>query len=140
MPTDAKTGSLYPNNARAVRQARQRGYDSALVLDALGNVAETATSNLFLVKEHTVFTPVENGCFLAGITRARVTALLKNAGVNLVEKSLTVADFLAADEVFSTGNYMKVVPITRIEQQAFPIGPIGVKARTLYWEWAHATG
>ena len=47
------------------------------------------------------------------------------------------ADVLAADEVFSTGNYAKVVPITRIEARDLQPGPICKKARELYWEFAH---
>ena len=50
MPTNAKSGCLYPNNGRAIMEAKGRGFDNALVLDMLGNVAETGTSNIFLVK------------------------------------------------------------------------------------------
>ncbi|MEM9028951.1 MAG: branched-chain amino acid aminotransferase, partial [Pseudomonadota bacterium] len=71
MPTNAKSGCLYPNNARAIMEVRARGFDNALVRDMLGNVAETGTSNIFLVKDGAVRTPAANGCFLAGITRAR---------------------------------------------------------------------
>ena len=57
MPTDAKAGCLYPNNGRAILEARMRGFDNALVLDMLGNVAETGSSNIFMVKDGEVFTP-----------------------------------------------------------------------------------
>jgi branched-chain amino acid aminotransferase len=57
MPTDAKAGCLYPNNARCVMEAKSRGFDNALVLDMLGNVAEAGTSNLFMVKDGVVKTP-----------------------------------------------------------------------------------
>ena len=76
MPTNAKAGCLYPNNGRAILEAKMRGFDNALVLDMLGNVAETATSNIFLVKDGQVVTPAANGTFLSGITRARTIALL----------------------------------------------------------------
>lgn len=136
MPTDAKAGCLYPNNARALMEARGRGFDNALVRDMLGNVAETATSNIFMVKEGIVFTPVPNGTFLNGITRQRVIALLREAGREVREVSLRAADFLDADEVFSTGNYSKVVPVTRLEDRQFQPGPVGSQARNLYWDWA----
>src|SRR5918994_1301637 len=71
-PVDAKTGALYPNNARALIEARGRGFDNCLVCDMLGNIAELATANIFLVKDGVVFTPAANGTFLAGITRTRV--------------------------------------------------------------------
>jgi branched-chain amino acid aminotransferase len=139
MPTDAKAGCLYPNNGRAIREARARGFDNALVLDMLGNVAETGSSNVFLTKDGVAFTPVPNGTFLSGITRARTIALLREAGISVVEKTLTVRDFLDADEIFSTGNHSKVVPVTRIEDRDLQPGPVAAKARKLYWEWAHAS-
>ena len=102
MPTDAKAGCLYPNNGRAIMEARARGFDNALVRDMLGNVAETGTSNIFMVKDGVVMTPAPNRSFLNGITRQRVIALLREAGVEVLETMLTVEDFLDADEIFST--------------------------------------
>ena len=139
MPTDAKAGCLYPNNGRAILEARARGFDNALVLDMLGNVAETGTSNIFMVKDGHAFTPAPNGTFLSGITRARTIGLLADYGFRTTEKALTVRDFLGADEIFSTGNHSKVVPVTRIEDRELQPGPMARKARELYWEWAHST-
>ena len=138
MPTDAKAGCLYPNNGRAIMEAKSRGFDNALVLDMLGNVAETGTSNVFMVRDGVVFTPVPNGTFLAGITRARIIALLREAGIEVVESHLRVADFMTADEIFSTGNHSKVVPIIKIEDRELQAGPVARKARQLYWDWAHS--
>ncbi len=138
MPTNAKAGCLYPNNGRAIVDARMRGFDNALVLDMLGNVAETASSNIFLVKDGQVYTPAANGTFLSGITRARTISLLADYGFRTVEKALCVRDFLEADEIFSTGNHSKVVPVTRIEERNLQPGPIAKKARDLYWDFAHA--
>jgi branched-chain amino acid aminotransferase len=140
MPTDAKSGCLYPNNARMVMEAKSRGFDNALVLDMLGNVAEAGTSNLFMVKDGVVRTPALNGTFLAGITRARTIELLRGAGVTVEETTLKVADFLDADEIFSTGNNSKVVPINRIEGRELQPGPMMQKARKLYWDFAHGGG
>ncbi|WP_442578556.1 branched-chain amino acid aminotransferase [Mesorhizobium sp. ASY16-5R] len=138
MPTDAKAGCLYPNNGRAILEARMRGFDNALVLDMLGNVAETGSSNIFLVKDGHVYTPAPNGTFLSGITRSRTIGLLGDYGFRTTEKTLTPRDFRFADEIFSTGNYSKVVPVTRIEDRDLQPGPVARKARELYWEWAHA--
>jgi branched-chain amino acid aminotransferase len=139
MPTDAKAGCLYPNNGRAISEAKARGFDNALVLDMLGNVAETGSSNIFMVKDGHVFTPAPNGTFLSGITRARTIALLGDYGFRTTEKALTVRDFMDADEIFSTGNHSKVVPVTRIEGRDLQPGPVAKKARELYWDWAHST-
>lgn len=138
MPTNAKAGCLYPNNGRAILEAKSRGFDNALVLDMLGNVAETGTSNIFLVKDGEVFTPIANGTFLSGITRARAIALLDAAGLRVNEKTLSVGDFLNADEIFSTGNHSKVVPVIQIEDRRLQPGPVAERVRALYWEWAHS--
>jgi len=138
MPTDSKAGCLYPNNARVIREARERGFDNALVCDALGNVAETATSNVFMAKDGTVMTPTPNGTFLNGITRQRVIALLREAGVSVVEATLRYEDFSEADEIFTAGNYAKVMPVLRIDQRDLQPGPHYRKARELYWEFAHS--
>ena len=137
MPTDVKTGALYPNNARALKDAQTRGFGNALVLDMLGNVAETATSNLFIVKDGEVVTPAPNGTFLNGITRQRTMGLLRAEGYAVLEQRVTLEDVLAADEVFCTGNYGKVQPCNGVEDRKFEIGPVFRKARELYWAFAH---
>ena len=138
MPTNAKSGCLYPNNGRAILEAKMRGFDNALVLDMLGNVAETATSNVFMVKDGAIHTPAPNGTFLSGITRSRVISLLGETGLPTIERSLSVREVKEADEIFSTGNHSKVVPIIRIEDRDLQPGPVAKKARELYWEWAHS--
>jgi branched-chain amino acid aminotransferase len=138
MPTDAKAGCLYPNNARALREARARGFDNALVRDLLGNIAETTTSNIFMAKDGVVYTPAPNGSFLNGVTRQRVIGLLRATGATVVEKSLTYADFLAADEIFQSGNYSKVMPMTRIDDRDLQPGPFYGRAREAYWDFAHS--
>ena len=139
-PVDAKAGCLYPNNARAMLEARSRGFDNCLMCDMLGNVAELATANVVMVKDGVAYTPAANGTFLAGITRARVIALLRQAGVTVVETTLRYADFQAADEIFSTGNYTKVSPVTRLDDRNLQPGPVFQRARALYWEYAHDRG
>jgi branched-chain amino acid aminotransferase len=138
-PVEAKAGCLYPNNARAMTEAVSRGFDNCLMCDMLGNIAELATANIFMVKDGVVYTPASNGTFLAGITRARVIALLREAGATVVETMLRYSDFQSADEIFSTGNYTKVSPISRLDERNLQPGPIYRKARKLYWEYAHAT-
>src|SRR5690606_28487121 len=98
MPTNAKASCLYPNNGRAILEARSRGFDNALIRDMLGNVAETASSNVFIVRDGVVQTPAANGTFLAGVTRSRIIQLLSEAGTPVEERTLTVADFMEADE------------------------------------------
>jgi branched-chain amino acid aminotransferase len=137
MPTDSKAGCLYPNNARVLREAKENGFDNALVCDALGNVAETGTSNVFMAKDGAVHTPAPNGTFLNGITRQRVVGLLRDAGVEVIERTIRVSELLDADEIFSTGNHGKVVPCLKYEEKSYAAGPLAAQARELYWAFAH---
>ena len=94
-PVAAKAGCLYPNNGHALLEAAARGFDNCLLRDMLGNIAELANANVFMVKDGVAFTPAPNGTFLSGITRARVIGLLRGDGVAVVEKPLTYAIFWA---------------------------------------------
>jgi branched-chain amino acid aminotransferase len=71
------------------------------------------------------------------VTRRRVIGLLRAAGVSVVETTLSYDDFVTADEIFSSGNFQKVAPMTRIGDRVLEPGPIYKKARALYWEFAH---
>jgi branched-chain amino acid aminotransferase len=132
MPVNAKAGCLYPNNARALIETQARGFGNCVVLDLFGNVAELATANIFIGKDGVVFTPAPNGTFLNGITRQRVIKLLREAGVSVVETTLSYRDIQTADEIFSSGNYSKVMPVNRIEERSLQPGPLYRKARELY--------
>ena len=136
-PTDAKASCLYPNVARAVREAEQKGFDTAVVLDPDGNVAEFAFANLFMVRDGVAHTPTPNGTFLDGITRQRVIALLREAGLTVRERTIAFEDLLDADEVFGTGNYYKVAPCVRLEDRDLEAGPVYRTARELYFAFAH---
>jgi branched-chain amino acid aminotransferase len=133
---NAKAGCLYPNNARMLAEVRSRGFANALVADAMGNVAESATANVFMVKDGVVFTPIPNGTFLAGITRARHITNMRADGMEVRERVLTFADFEAADEVFMSGNMNKITPVTGFEDTAYQAGPVTRRVRELYWDWA----
>ena len=137
-PTLAKAACLYPQSGMAMRQAKQRGFTNAVMLDPIGNVAEFATANIFMAKDGAVHTPAANGTFLAGITRRRVIELLRHTGVEVVERAIRPEELADADEIFQTGNFAKVLPCTRLEDRHLQPGPLYAKARKLYWEWAHS--
>ncbi len=137
-PVEAKAGCLYPNGARALIEAHARGFNNCVMLDMLGDVAELANANLFMVRNGVVRTPAANGTFLDGITRRRVIALLEGCGVRVEQTTLRYRDLLDADEIFSTGNFAKLMPVTRIEERALAVGPVYAKARELYWAFARS--
>ena len=137
-PTNAKAACLYPNSGLALREAAAAGFDNAVMLDPLGNVAEFANANLFLAKDGVVHTPAVNGTFLNGVTRQRVIRLLRQAGITVHERRILYSEVEDADELFSTGNMSKVTPYTRIESRDLQPGPIAKRARELYWAYALA--
>lgn len=138
-PTDAKASCLYPNSTRALREAKQRGVENAVVCDSQGNVAEFATANIFLVTANgDLVTPIANGSFLSGITRARVIALLKTDGINVIERPVAPDELLTAREIFNTGNFGKVTPCIRYEGRELAIGPMASRARELYMAFLEA--
>jgi branched-chain amino acid aminotransferase len=136
---EAKAGCLYPNGARAMREAHGRGFGNCLMRDMDGNIAELGNANVFMVRDGKVFTPAATGAFLDGVTRQRVIALMREDGLPVEETRLTYEDFLAADEIFSSGNFQKIAPVIRIEDRELGIGPIFRRARALYWAYAHRT-
>ncbi len=135
-PTEAKAGCLYPNVARSVGEAKEKGFDVGVILDPSGNVAEFSYANLFLAKDGKVVTPVINGTFLNGITRQRIIQLLRDDGMDVVERTVDFQEVLDADELFATGNYAKVLPCTKIEDRELQPGPVATRARELYFQFA----
>ena len=135
---NAKAGCLYPNNARMLVEAKAKGFGNALVADAMGNVAESATANVFLVKDGVVFTPIANGTFLSGLTRARHIANLRADGVEVREAVLSFADFEAADEVFLSGNFSKVTSVSRLDDVIYKSRSMTDHVRSLYLDWAQS--
>lgn len=138
-PTDAKASCLYPNSSRANREAESRGFDAAVMRDPWNNIAEFSMANLWMVKNGVALTPRDNKTFLAGITRWRTMQLLNEAGVEAREATISAADLDEADEIFSSGNYGKIVPCTRYENRQLGTGPVSTLARKRYFEWAETT-
>ena len=96
-------------------------------------MAEFATANLFFVTHHgKLVTPVPNGTFLSGITRARVIDLLAREGVAVEERAVQPAELDTAKEIFNTGNFGKVTPCIRYHSRTLPVGPIATLARERY--------
>ena len=137
-PTHAKAACLYPMAGLAIADAKRRGFDNAVMCDPIGNVAELTAQNIMLVKNGAVHTPVPNGTFLNGITRQRVLGLLEQDGIAVHQRTIGPAELHDADEIFSTGNHGKVVPCLRYEARALAAGPVYLRARELYWAFAHS--
>ena len=119
-----------------MQEAVSRGFQHAIMLDQNLKIAEFASANLFIVKDEVILTPKATGCFLAGITRARVISLAKENSLEVREANIDVDDVLNADEVFSTGNYSKLSYFNKIENKEFKRGKTYKKLREIYFEYA----
>ncbi|MBL4650353.1 MAG: aminotransferase class IV, partial [Aureispira sp.] len=102
------------NNILAKIQANIAGADAALMLDANGFVAELNGTNIFMVKDGTLYTPHADAC-LHGITRGLILELAKEAGIPMVERNLSLTEFYGADEVFCSGTMGELTPIVAID-------------------------
>jgi len=87
-----------------------------------------------------VFTPIPNGTFLAGITRARHISNMRADGMEVHETVLSFDDFTKADEVFMSGNMSKITPVTAFEDTQYQAGPVTARVREMYWDWAASNG
>ena len=104
--------------------------------DGEGNVVEFGSANLFAVYKGKLLTPVWNKTFLNGITKKRLISLFDREGIEVEETFLSVKKLLACDEVFSTGNFGKVLPVIRINDKKYEIGKNCIRAMELYSEFA----
>jgi len=104
--------------------------------DGEENIVEFGSANLFIVKSDRIITPEWNKTFLNGITKQRVISLLKEEGIDVLETQVSVGDLLSSDEVFSTGNFGKVLPVRKIDMVEYEIGAVCNKAIGLYQKFA----
>jgi branched-chain amino acid aminotransferase len=118
-----KTGN-YQDNILAYKLALSRGAFDAIMINNDGHVTEGTTSNIWIIKDKTIYTPALIDGVLPGLTRQ---TLLKMAvhnklplNLKLIEKSLTRKDFEKADECFLTSTTRNLVPVTRLE--GHPVG------------------
>jgi 4-amino-4-deoxychorismate lyase len=116
----------------AYLEAKEKGFDEAIILNNRGYVAETSRSNIFLVKDGQVFTPsLSCGC-LEGITRRAIFDLAKRNHIEIFEGNFTIQDLYDADEVFLTNSLMGVMPINSIKRQPMRRGKITQLFMTQY--------
>ncbi|MFI5006379.1 MAG: aminotransferase class IV [Solirubrobacterales bacterium] len=115
-----KSGNLL-NNVLALREAQALGAEEALLLNQGGEIAEGASTNVFIVRDGTVITPVLEAGILAGITREVVLEIAQRLALPVREQMLRPADLLGADEAFLTSTTREIVPIRSVDGR--PVGP-----------------
>lgn len=122
-PVHAKAAGLYMICTLSKRQAEENGYHDCLFLDWRGQVSEATAANIFLVIDGEIHTPTPD-CFLNGITRLTVIDLARQAGYNVIERAIMPEEFSKAQEVFLTGTAYEIVPVAKIDDHAFTVGPV----------------
>lgn len=115
---DAKVTGHYINSLLATYDAKARGFQEALLLDAKGFVAEGPGANLFMEKDGKLFTPPK-GNILPGITRQTIIELAELSGISVEEKYFTPEELLEADGAFFTGTAVEVAGILSIDDKTF---------------------
>ncbi len=141
---DPRVKSLnYLNNALAKLEAKQRGADEALLLNAAGMIAEAAVANVFVVRDGELLTPPATDGALEGITRETLMRLAASLGFTVLEKTIGRFDLFAADEVFLTGSGAGVVPVRSLDNRVIgdgTPGPVYEKLRSAFFAAAPEMG
>ena len=132
----AKACGNYINSILALQEAVSAGADEALMLDAEGYVMEGTGENIFIVRDNKIYTPDLTSA-LEGITRDTVITLIKELGIELVEKRITRDEVYIADEVFFTGTAAEVTPVRELDNRTIGSGkrgPITEKIQSLFFD------
>ncbi len=141
---DPRVKSLnYLNSVLAKLEARRRGADEALLLNASGAIAEAAVANVFVVRGGVLRTPPATDGALEGVTRDSVLRLAGSLGIDAREQTLGRVDLLGADEAFLTGTGVRIVPIRSLDgarlRTAVP-GPLTEKLSAAFADYARTEG
>jgi len=142
---DPRVKSLnYLNNVLAKLEAKQRGGDEALLLNAAGTIAEASVANVFAVRDGNLLTPPSSDGALEGITRATVLAVAGGEGLEAEEAEVMPEDLYGADEAFITSSIREVMPVVLADGQTIGSGAPGPVTKRLHRGYlravAEATG
>ena len=121
IPSFAKASGLYMICTISKHEAEAKGCSDALMLDYRGYVAEATGANIFFVKNGVVYTPTPD-CFLNGITRQTVISILKEKGVQIVERHIKLSELESFQECWLTGTAAEVTPVASIGNFSFDVG------------------
>ena len=130
-PTTAKASGQYLNSMLAVRDAKEKGFDEALLLNQDGDIAEGAGQNIFIVKDNQLHTNIENASILMGITRDSVINIARKEKISINLESLSIGQLFSADEVFFTGTASEITPVREIDGRKIGNGMPGKVTKLL---------
>lgn len=121
----AKTLNMLPSFLLHKRAAENGCYDMLLVNED-GHVIEGTKTNVFAVKENTLFTAPDNRV-LAGVTRKHVITLAKEAGLTVTMQPIAMKDIADADGLFLTSTSAKILPVSRIDDHELSMSDVTKK-------------
>ena len=124
-PTQAKMGGNYLNSILATQDAKQRGFDEAILLDQSGNVSEAPGENIFLIKDDKLVTPSLNSSALDGITRRTIITLARDMKLKVKTRKVGKNELKQADEIFLSGTAAEITPIIKIDKKKIGDGKVG---------------
>ena len=130
-PTQAKMGGNYLNSILATQDAKNRGFDEAILLDKNGYVSEAPGENIFIIKNNTLFTPPLSSSALDGITRRSILTFSKDLGIKTKIKNITKEELKSSNEVFLSGTAAEITPIIQIDKKKISSGKIGNLTKTI---------
>ncbi|WP_286265631.1 D-amino acid aminotransferase [Thalassotalea atypica] len=128
-----KTTALL-GNVMLKQQASQAGYEEA-ILRRENIISEGTTSNVFMVKNGIIYTPIANQYILAGITREVIIEIAENASIKVIQQNITVEQLLDADEIWLSSSSREISPVTQIDDKIVAkgtIGPVTAKMHQLF--------
>ena len=138
IPSRAKATGSYINSALASTEARQSGFDEAIVLREDGTVAEGSAMNIFMVIDGELVTPPPTADILVGITRNTVMELARDVlGLRVTERPIARTELYVCDEVFFCGTGAQVAPVRSIDRRVLgegKPGPISKRLQDLYFD------
>ena len=129
--TRAKVTGHYVNSQLAKREAKEAGFDEAVLLDTDGFVTEGPGENIFIVRDGILQTTPMTSSILEGITRETILQLAEERGIQRVESRFTRDDLYIADEAFFTGTAAEVTPIREVDGRLIGNGSPGPVTKQL---------
>ena len=138
VPARAKVTGIYVNSSLAKAEAKENGFDEALMFTSDGHLSEGTGENAFIVREGKLITPPFSDNILEGITRACIMEIVKNElGIEIIERSIDRTELYIADEMFLCGTGAQISAVVEIDRRTVgdgKIGPITKKLQKLYFE------
>lgn len=134
-PPQAKMGGNYLNSIVATQEAKNNGYDEAILLDHLGNVSEAPGENVFIVRDGQLVTPPISSSALEGITRDTVIRIARDLDMDVTERQIPRSELAMSDEVFLTGTAAEITPIVSLDKKKVGDGRPGDITRKMMSEY-----